>query len=102
MTHEPYHRRTFLEHFYARQCKFHTGRKAKSLPQALALLTHNKIVSFDVAKKVLDQHAKEETGKELNNPFARIHEFMTKTRRKKKFDELMLQYGNQLALTNPQ
>ncbi len=97
MKEEPYHVPTLLEQIYSRQCVFHTKIKPKSLPHALAILTDERIISYDVAKKVLLEHATEREGKEPKNVFARVHEAVTKSRRNKKFDELMNRYGLHLA-----
>ncbi|MBI2445343.1 hypothetical protein HYV43_03060 [Candidatus Micrarchaeota archaeon] len=89
---------TFLEHLYGRQCQLHSGIKTKSLPHALAILTDKRVVSFENAKIILEQHADELVKTDLKNPFAHLHEKLTRSRRKKKFDELMGQYSIHMAL----
>ncbi len=97
MKEEPYRVPTLLEQIYSRQCVFHTKIKPESLPHALAILTDKRIISYEVAKKVLQEHAAEQEGKEPKNMFARVHEAFTKRRRNKKFDELMARYDLHLA-----
>ena len=50
---------TALEYFYQRHALQETGIQTHSLPQALAALTHHKVIEMKYAHRILEDHAVE-------------------------------------------